>query len=42
MLWVDEPNKHSPKRPYLALVLEPSEPLMPAFVEYWKRILLDG
>lgn len=42
MRWIKEPNKHNPKSPYQALITEAGEPLAPAYVEYWKRILSDG
>ena len=42
MRWIEEPNKHNLKSPFQALITEPGEPLAPAFVEYWKRILSDG
>ena len=42
MRWIEEPNKTFPKWPYHVLALEPGEPLKPALVEYWKRILTEG
>ncbi len=39
MKWTKERDK---SQTHQALVLEPDEPLLPAFVEYWKRILSDG
>jgi hypothetical protein len=42
MRWIEEPNKHNPKSPYQALLTEPDEPLAPAYLEYWKRILSNG
>lgn len=40
MQWTDEPDDKALL--HQALVLEPSDPLLPAYVEYWKRILSDG
>ena len=42
MRWIEEPNKHNPKSPCQALITEHGEPLAPAYVEYWKRILSNG
>ena len=39
MRWIDEADGGDAHH---ALVLEAQEPLRPAFVEYWKRILADG
>ena len=39
MEWIDEPDENLVNR---ALVLQPNEPLAPAFIAYWKRILSDG
>ena len=42
MRWIEEPNKSFPKWPHHVLLVEDSEPLQPAWVEYWKRILTEG
>jgi hypothetical protein len=42
MQWFEEPNKTFPKWPCHVLVTESSEPLRPAFVDFWKRVLTDG
>ena len=42
MRWIEEPNKSFPKWPCHVLTTEQSEPLGPAWVEFWKRILPDG
>jgi hypothetical protein len=42
MRWIEEPNKTFPKWPYHVLLVEESESLAPAWVEFWKRILTDG
>jgi len=42
MQWSVEPNDVFPKWPYNVLSVGPGEPLLPDFVEYWKRILSDG
>ena len=42
MKWIQEPDEDDETQVNHALVLEPDEPLLPAFVEYWKRILTDG
>ena len=39
MKWTEERDK---SQTHHALVLQPDEPIGPAFVEYWKRILADG
>ncbi len=42
MRWISQPDAKNPHVAHQALVLKPDEPLGPAFVEYWKRILTDG
>lgn len=42
MRWTDEPNRKDKSLLHHALMLEPGDPLLPAYVEYWKRILSDG
>jgi hypothetical protein len=42
MRWIDEPDKEDPRLMHQALLLEPNEPLGPAFIAFWKRILSDG
>lgn len=42
MRWIEEPNKSFPKWPEHVLLIDPEEPLAPAWVEYWKRILTEG
>ena len=42
MEWIDEPDENDRKLVNRALVLQPNEPLAPAFIAYWKRILSDG
>src|SRR5215831_2850150 len=42
MEWIDEPDQDDRKLVNRALVLQPNEPLAPAFIAYWKRILSDG
>jgi hypothetical protein len=42
MEWVDEPDEDDKNLVNRALLLQPNEPLAPAFVAYWKRILSDG
>ncbi len=42
MRWTTEPDESNPNLTHHALVLAPDEPLQPAFVMYWKRILSDG
>ena len=42
MEWIDEPDQDDRNLVNRALVLQPNEPLAPAFVAYWKRILSDG
>lgn len=42
MRWTDEPNRKDKSLQHHALMLEHSDPILPAYVEYWKRILSDG
>jgi hypothetical protein len=42
MKWTEEADRSDRTLLHHALVLEPGEPLQPAFVEYWKRLLADG
>src|SRR5262245_61902377 len=42
MKWTSEVDEDDPELMLQALVLEPGEPLAPAYTEYWKRILSDG
>jgi len=42
MRWADEPNDAFPKWPYHVLIPDPGQPLLPAFIQYWKRILTDA
>lgn len=42
MEWIDEPDQDDRKLASRVLVLQPNEPLAPAFIAYWKRILSDG
>jgi hypothetical protein len=42
MRWIEEPNKRFPKSPEHVLLLDKTEPLAPAWLEYWKRILTAG
>jgi hypothetical protein len=42
MRWINEPDKKDPNLMHQALLLEPNEPLGPAFIAFWKRILSDG
>ena len=42
MRWINEPDHSDPNLTHHALVLEPGEPLGPAYIDYWKRILSDG
>jgi hypothetical protein len=42
MRWINEPDHSDPNLTHHALVLEPDEPLGPAYIDYWKRILSDG
>jgi len=42
MEWIDEPDENDRNLVNRALVLQPNEPLAPAFIAYWKRILSDG
>jgi hypothetical protein len=42
MRWIEESDKNDQNLVHQALVLEPDEPLGPAFVAFWKRILSDG
>ena len=42
MRWISEPDENDRNLVHQALVLEPDEPLAPAFIAYWNRILSDG
>jgi hypothetical protein len=42
MRWTDEPDQKDKSLLHHALMLDHSDPLLPAYVEYWKRILSDG
>jgi hypothetical protein len=42
MQWTDEADSKDPNLNHHALALAPNEPLAPAFVEFWRRILSDG
>jgi hypothetical protein len=42
MHWIEESNKTFPQWPNHVLATEPGEPLEPAWIEYWKRILAGG
>src|SRR5262249_8302160 len=42
MEWIDEPDENDRNLVNRALVLQPNEPLAPAFIAYWQRILSDG
>src|SRR5215831_1814101 len=42
MPWTVEPNSSHPKWPSHILALDEDEPLQPALLEYWKRILSDA
>jgi hypothetical protein len=42
MEWIDEPDQVDRNLVNRALVLQQNEPLAPAFIAYWKRILSDG
>jgi hypothetical protein len=42
MEWINEPDDKDRNLMHRALVLQPDEPLGPAFIAYWKRILSDG
>jgi len=42
MDWINEPDEENQDLVQHALVLQPDEPLAPAFIVYWKRILSDG
>jgi len=42
MEWIDEPDKKDGNLVHRALMLQPDEPLGPAFIAFWKRILSDG
>jgi len=42
MEWIDEPDENDQNLVNRALVLQPNEPLAPALIAYWKRILSDG
>lgn len=42
MEWIDERDRDDRKLVNRALVLTPNEPLAPALIAYWKRILSDG
>jgi hypothetical protein len=42
MEWIDERDQDDQNLVNRALVLQPNEPLAPAFIAYWKRILSDG
>jgi len=42
MRWIEEPNNNFPKWPEHVLLLDQNEPLAPAWVDYWKRILTEG
>src|SRR5262245_37314662 len=42
MEWIDEPHEGDEGLVNHALVLQPNEPLAPAFIAYWQRILSDG
>jgi hypothetical protein len=42
MRWIEEPNKTFPQWPTHVLTTDSGEPLGPAWVAYWKRILAEG
>jgi hypothetical protein len=42
MEWTNKPDKTDQNLVHRALVLQPNEPLGPAFIAFWKRILSDG
>ncbi len=42
MEWIDETDEGDQKAVNHALVLQANEPLAPAFIAYWQRILSDG
>lgn len=42
MHWTEEPSRTSPAWPKHVLVVDRNDPLAPAWVEYWKRILTEG
>jgi hypothetical protein len=42
MRWINEPDKKDPNLVHQALLLEPDEQLVPAFIAFWERILSDG
>jgi hypothetical protein len=42
MQWINETDENDRNLAHHCLVLEAHEPLAPAFVAYWKRILSDG
>ena len=42
MEWIDERDPNDQKVVNRVLLLQPNEPLAPAFIAYWKRILTDG
>lgn len=42
MQWIDEPDYKDRTATNHALILEPDEPLLPAFAMFWRRLLADG
>ena len=42
MQWIDEPDAQDQNLTHHTLVLETDEPLAPAFIAFWERILSDG
>src|SRR5262245_48105421 len=42
MQWINEPDDRDPNLVHQALVLDAHEPLAPALVAFWSRILADG
>ena len=42
MEWINEPDEDDRYLMHSVLLQRPEEPLAPAFVAFWKRILSDG